>query len=387
VSNRGWPELGLVLALALPSAHLVQEAAGLLAVVGLVPAVALALWLGKRLVEPRVRAASPRRLGWAVALTFAALFVVFAIGYPIADGLRPTGGSDSDDALELAVGELLRGHYPYSPTTYLGNPISPLPGALLLAAPFVLLGSAALQNLAWLSALFAVASRELSSARSALLLIWTLLCVSPGVLHDVVTGIDYVANSIYVLLAMCWLIRTHEGRPPSPVWVALAAVSLGVALASRANFALILPIVAGSLAVRSGWRSSVGSIAIAIGMAIAITLPFYWMDPAGFSPLHTGNKLGRYTDILPGAGVLVTLANLLLACLLARPRWNRRLAGTLGHCAVVLVFPVLAGCILKSIDRGELDLSFAAYGDFALFFGVAAYWLHRRVGLAASGAV
>lgn len=381
MSNRGWPELGLVFALALPSAHLVQETVGVVAVPALIPAVALALWLGQRLVEPRLRAASRRQLGWAVALTVVALGVVFAIGYPIADGLRPTGGSDSDDAMDLAVRELLRGRYPYSPTTYLGNPISPLPGALLLAVPFVLIGGAALQNLAWLGALFAAASRELRSARSALLLLWALLFLSPSVLHGVVTGVDYVANSIYVLLAMGWLIRTREIDAGSSGRVALAAAVLGVTLASRANFALILPVVAVALAVRGSWRSAFGLVVIAVGVATLITLPFYWIDPAGFSPLHTSNKLGRYAGILPWAGVVVPLANLLLACVLARPRWNRTLAASFGHCALVLGFPVVAGSILKSIDRGQLDLSFAAYGEFCLFFAVAAYWIHRRVGL------
>ena len=57
---------------------------------------------------------------------------------------RPRGG------VRVALTELASGRYPYTATTYLGNPITPLPGALLLAAPFWwVTGSAAWQNVAW----------------------------------------------------------------------------------------------------------------------------------------------------------------------------------------------------------------------------------------------
>ena len=62
------------------------------------------------------------------------------------------GGSDSDDALNLATRALLHGEYPYRIRTYLGSPATYLPGSLLLAVPFVLLGNAAYQDLFWLAA-------------------------------------------------------------------------------------------------------------------------------------------------------------------------------------------------------------------------------------------
>jgi hypothetical protein len=69
--------------------------------------------------------------------------------YPKANIHTPMRGSDRDDALLDATSALLRGEFPYSRPTYLGNPITPLPGALLLAVPFVLAGNAALANALW----------------------------------------------------------------------------------------------------------------------------------------------------------------------------------------------------------------------------------------------
>ena len=61
------------------------------------------------------------------ALLLLALFVVV---YPRVNTTTPGRGSDRDEALNLAATELLDGRYAYYPATYLGNPISPLPGAI-----------------------------------------------------------------------------------------------------------------------------------------------------------------------------------------------------------------------------------------------------------------
>ena len=70
----------------------------------------------------------------------------------------------------------------------------------MLAAPFVLLGTSALQNLFWLP-LFFVAIRKEANSRTALQLALVLV-LSPGVMHEVVTGTGYASNTIYVLLGL-----------------------------------------------------------------------------------------------------------------------------------------------------------------------------------------
>lgn len=70
-------------------------------------------------------------------------------GLPARQHPRIGRGSDRDDALDVAVRRLAHLHNPYAARTNLGNPVSPLPGSLALAAPFVAAGRSAYQNLFW----------------------------------------------------------------------------------------------------------------------------------------------------------------------------------------------------------------------------------------------
>src|SRR5260370_38096939 len=97
-------------------------------------------------------------------------------------------GSGGDDGLNLGVNELLNGRHPYSVRTYLDNPISPLPGAILLAIPFVLVGSSAYQNLFWLGVFCFVLFRMMQSWRATLFLFWRFLIVRRVPMNPVLTA-------------------------------------------------------------------------------------------------------------------------------------------------------------------------------------------------------
>ena len=72
-----------------------------------------------------------------LALVFlAGVAVVFMVIFPIANVHIPGRGSDSADGLNLPVKEILNLRYPYNVRAYLGNPISELPGSILLSMPF-----------------------------------------------------------------------------------------------------------------------------------------------------------------------------------------------------------------------------------------------------------
>src|SRR5206468_5533158 len=125
---------------------------------------------------PRLRwQLNEREALWFSIATFAGLGVIFAIGYPIANTHIPGMGSDDDDAMNIAVLELLNGHFFYYVRTYLDNLIHHLPGAFLLAAPFVLFGTSALQNLFWLMLFLIVLHREVGSYAPALRWSWLML--------------------------------------------------------------------------------------------------------------------------------------------------------------------------------------------------------------------
>src|SRR5689334_12248535 len=136
----------------------------LVTVIGVLGALCLppcADWLLARL--------SVRAADYCALLTLLLLLAVVLFIYPIANVHASMRGSDRDDALLDATAALLRGEYPYSRPTYLGNPITPLPGALLLAIPFVVIGNVALANFFWCGALFLALRWWLGDSRPAIL--------------------------------------------------------------------------------------------------------------------------------------------------------------------------------------------------------------------------
>jgi hypothetical protein len=97
----------------------------------------------------------PRQIGtvWLLLL-FLALTTAFAILYPISLRHPLNIGSDREDALRIELDAVRDHQYPYDAHTFLGNPPTPLPGAMLLAAPFFALGHIAWQKLPLARAFF-----------------------------------------------------------------------------------------------------------------------------------------------------------------------------------------------------------------------------------------
>jgi hypothetical protein len=305
--------------------------------------------------------------------SFTLLGVAFALLYPLANSGAIGGGSDRDDALNIAVRELLAGRYPYYPRTYLDAPISPLPGALLLAAPFVLLGNSALQNFFWLGALVLVTVGWLASAGRALLLLWTLLLLSPGALNELLVGGDLLANACYVALFTVLLMREEQ-----PGRRLLLAALLGVALSSRLNYLLLAPLLFAFLARQRSVRIASVVAGVAAFAWLLVTLPFFLYDPAGFSPLHTVGKLSQFGALLPGAEWLVSgLAGLVALLLALRPLHPADARATLAAGAIVQALPVACGVALASLQGRTLDLSFTYFGLNALVLGALAFWPGR----------
>lgn len=315
-----------------------------------------------------------RAARWLMAATLLALLVAFLLVYPVADSGIVGGGSDRDDALNLAARELWQGRSPYYPRTYLENPISPLPGSVLLALPFVFLGNSAYQNLFWLGAFFLVASRHLRDGRSALAMLWTVLVLSPAVLNELVTGGDLLANALFCTVFTLLFVTTAAGT--DALWKRVgAAILFGVSLSSRANFLLVLPIAAAWLARKKGLGVAFSFAGVAALAFAGITLPFWLYDPAGFSPLHTANKLAGFNDWIPYSGSLALGLSVAIALGLASWRSEGSLAELLQRCAVAQAVPVVLLVGLSSLHAGSLDLVPIGYGLSFLTFGVLGAWL------------
>lgn len=362
--------------LVLSSIGQVQKFLGFAGVALYVPAVIAIV----AIIAPRalrfLRARSERQIQWLTALTFAGLLAAFAVGYPIANSGVVGGGSDREDNLNVATEALLRGGNPYHVRGYLDFPVDVLPGAILLAVPFVLLGNSAYQNLFWLAVLFGASRRFLRDRRAALLLLWLLLSLAPAVLQELVTGGDLIANSVYVVVLALWMVET-AARADAPLWQKIASSALfGLALSSRANFAFVGPVVLSLLVHRAGWRNAIRFMAVAALTFLAVSLPLYLADPDGFAPARLQNRFGWFRRVLPYAEIVVPALTAAIALALSHRRFTRSSTDLLRNSAIILGFPVVCGIALLTIASPARGLMFAVqgWGLFFLFCGALHFW-------------
>ena len=304
---------------------------------------------------------STRSLLWLALLTWAVVLVVFLVIYPIVNTHVPGAGSDDDDALNLGAMALLSWRFPYSQTTYLGNVLHHLPGAFGLAAPFLLLGTSALQNLFWLPAFF-LAVKEEADSRTALQSAWLVLVLSPAVMHEVVTGTGYVSNTIYVVLGLWWLVRTKHRNA--------AAIAWGLTLASRANFIFLVPLAFGYLRQHAGVRTALRTLALTCATTAGLTVPFYLHDRTNFGPLEAADRLLLFNQLLPHLGLALIVMMAALAVALSFTRMDA--AALFRNCAILQAFPVVAGAMLLSVQDRQLNLWYARYGPFFAWFALMA---------------
>jgi hypothetical protein len=369
-----WTLVGFILSVGIPSTGLFWKYLGYPGVAAYLLGACVLIVVGRRVLFPWLLRRLAGRDLWLAAATLAVLGIFVTVAYPVANSGLIGGGSDRDDAVNVAAGALLRGDFPYSNPTYLGNPISLLPGALILAVPFVLLGIGPYQSLFWLAVFFLVLRKRLPERPRALLLMWLGLLLSPVALNELATGSDLLANSLYVLVFLAWFVAVAP-RPDRPWWHKLApAILLGIGLSSRSNFIFLLPLAYAVTARAGGWQRALlwtGVVCLTLG---AVTMPFFLRDPAHFTPLTTQNRFGQFEALLPGAWLILPLATAMLAAGLSLRAAGRDLWGLLQRCTLVLAFPVLCAIALGSLVAGSPNFRFAFYGVAFLFYGVAGFW-------------
>jgi len=364
--------LGIIIGL--PSTAIMQKFFGLWGAFGFLLFLLTTLYIGQKLFFAWfLKNISLKTCRILTFLTFLLLLVLFTLIYPLANSGIYGGGSDSDEQLNIATQELLHGNYPYYVKTSLNNKISLLPGALVLAAPFVLLGNGVYQNFFWLLVFYLVMRSYYQNEKAVLLLCWSLFLLSPAIMHVFMTGSDYPANCMYLLIFMLWFFQSAKQRNPSRRLIP-SAIFLGIGFASRLHFLFLLPLLFSSLyQTRNLTKAICQFLAFAL-ITTGIIVPFYVFDPAAFTPLHTQNKLAQFRSILPYADYIIISLTGLVSFIFAFKKSNRELPDLFINCALVLAVPVICGVILSSIEKGHLDFTFAYFGVFFVFFGVVAYW-------------
>ena len=199
-------------------------------------------------------------------------------------------GSDRASALDVTDAAWLSGESLYERMTYLGNPPTPMPGSVVLALPFHLMGSAALQNVVWYLIFCALAPRIVGDRRgaAAYLTIFVLLC--PGVALDFASGGDFATNAIYVIIA-AWLMTRLRSDETRAVRL-LACLLFAIALSSRPIYLVEVPIVAAAMLQRQGVRRTVEAMA-SVALLLAIINGPVWADDASRFPLLLHTNLLR----------------------------------------------------------------------------------------------
>jgi hypothetical protein len=290
------------------------------------------------------------------------------------------GNTDVDDAITVALDTFLDGEYPYRARTWANSRISPMPGALLLALPFHLMGDAAIQNVFWFYLLFLAAAYLMRDARYALVFWLLALALSPKIFEgQICQGSDHLANATYVALGALLLIelsRKHSDWLPR---IACAAFC-GITMSSRMNFLVLLPLVFSSLIRISGWRTAGLLMACAGCGFVVVTAPFYFYEPASFSPLHILSPVSRGPLLVRTLFSLNALLAGLIALLLAVKSDNSRPAVFLRNCFLVQLWLVACQLVLVLSQPGAAGTwMFVQYGFFFFPFGFLSFSaaLHR----------
>ena len=331
------------------------------------------LLIGQRYLLPLALIRLKKREAIILALlTFLALGIAFALVYPVADSGVFGGGSDSDDAVEVAARALLNGQYPYYRETYLGGGLY-FPGSILLSLPFALLGHIAYQNLFFLILFFLFSCFYLPGIHSALFLFWNIL-FCPSILLGLLVGSERIASGIYVPLFSFWAVKeTIEGRRKILKWA--SAILLGISICSRANFLLLLPIIFSTVFQKAERKEAIEFLVLTgLGLACAF-VPFFLYDPAAFwhrTVIAQADLLIELNHSWAFSGTLLLISTLTLSFMLAsRPakEWDRFL---FLNCAAIQAFPVLSVVILSSLQNGKLCLFYSDYGLQFLFFSALA---------------
>ncbi|WP_298618011.1 hypothetical protein [uncultured Thermosynechococcus sp.] len=371
--------VSFVFLFSLPSTALVQKYFGLIGILSYLTIITVTL---VSLLKLRSQIFS-----FVSKFYFAILICVIGFGiacfwilYPIENKGLLGIGSDRDEALNIAFGELMQGRYPYFANTHLGGKITPLPGAILIASPFILLGNSAYQNLFWLGVFIVLTTIYLESYVSAIIMLIFLSVLSPAFQYEYISGGDLIANSIYVLTAIFLQMKAL----PSASLSAKISTSLftGIALASRSNFLTLLPLIFILFWRASGRRLAVTLTYLSVSVLtfISIVMPFYLVLPNSFPPFFAGNKLNELNASLPfvstGIILLTLLVSLFLSLHLVKVPTANLLRSFMICCAAVQTLPMVCGVLLMSILNQQLDFRFLShrYGLLFLFFALWGLW-------------
>lgn len=345
VQGRGLWWRGVVPAFVLwlvPSTGLILKYTGVrglifLPIVGLSAIAILTAILCRRTVDLSAR--------WLVGVGGLAV-LLFALLHPLAHSGLLGPGSDREDGLNVALHALVRLHDPYSTTSFLGHQLNPMPGALILALPFYLIGNSAFQNLFWVPVLLMRARKWFGTTSAALWCGLVFIVGCPASLRDFVTGGDYLINALYVAIAMdLVVVAGHQERK----WYRYAAaIFFSVAISSRPNYLVAVPILAGAVFQSRGWQRMVEFLALVALGCFALNGLLYYHGLSQLPILQVANKMSDIPPSFHAEIVLPTIGALIGFCSFFFRMDRARMFGLTALSLLPLFYLVLAFRMLMS---------------------------------------
>jgi hypothetical protein len=290
--------------------------------------------------------------------------------YPLSHSGKFGAGNDRADALNVGIDRLLHGLYPYTGLTYLKQAITPLPGSFILALPFWAIHDSAYQNLLWMPLLFILFS-QLGKKEVALPLWLGVVFLCPIVFEEMIVGGDYATNSIFVACSTMLLLHAAESKKTAHG--VLAAILWGICICSRLNYLLIILPVAIYLANRIGLGKALLLTGTGAAVLAGLALPFYFMDPTHFSPLHV-TQLVNGSERAPNQILAAEAVGFLLPGLAtvkfakSRESFAFVLAGT-------LLFPTLVAFAVRTLHDRSLSLDTLSLAAAGVVFAAIGYAL------------
>jgi hypothetical protein len=282
----------------------------------------------------------------ATALAWTAVVVaVAALGSAYVTSADGLAGSDRDEAIIASAQRLMRGEHPYAEPTYLGNPLSPGPGWVVLHVPFVALGLYPfVPALAWavLPLTAALASQERSKATMRTIV---LSAAAPVLWHELITGSDLLTAGVIGAAAIV-LSAADIPRRLRP----LSIVALAAFMTSRA------PLLLGGAAFYATSRAVRGAASIALYALAAAALAWaalFAIAPTDFSPFHL---ITRAPVMFPSAALAATLIATVATLAIVTRSAVVTTAHRLWNFGIVLLVPLSATAVM-SLARADWDLA------------------------------
>lgn len=313
-------------------------------------------------------------MGW-ILLLYLVLSAAMVVLYPLSLKHPVNQRSDREDAIRLELNAIRHHQAPYASRTFLGNPPTPLPGALVLATPFFAIGHVAWQNFLWLALFFYFTVRFFRYHATAILYLAVFLLFAPSNLSDLTSGGDYLANIFYVAIAIFCFVKSLN-RPP---YVSIAsAVFLGLALSSRGIYPLLLiPLLVFTLQRATRLRSAV-SLGVVLITAAVVTLPIFMPHPVTnlLSQLNQNPGKLRYLPAVLHPQWTLPLMGLAVVCTSVFVHMDmRRIFLIFSLATFAMLLPPIAA---QAFCTGKLPYECSYLSVGALFFGLWAFSMFER---------